>query len=81
MKAEIRNNKKANYQILKKDANREAQARFREKNKEYKYIGNILVDLNVQKKEKELFMILLNTKYSTLTRKQLLKTYRMMFVM
>jgi hypothetical protein len=81
VKAEIRNNKKANYQILKKDANREAQARFREKNKEYKYIGNILVDLNVQKKEKELFMILLNTKYSTLTRKQLLKTYRMMFVM
>jgi hypothetical protein len=48
-------------QINNKDANRQAQARFREKNKVYKYIGNISVDFKYTKESKvEYLFTLLN---------------------
>lgn len=52
VKNEIKNNKRAIFNINNKDANREAQRRFREKNKEYNYIGNITVDFIYTKESK-----------------------------
>lgn len=52
VKNEIKNNKRAIFNITNKDANREAQRRFREKNKQYNYIGNITVDFIYTKESK-----------------------------
>ena len=53
LREEIRNNKKLINQINNKEANRYAQARWRENNKQKRYIGNIIAIINYTKLNKD----------------------------